>query len=285
MFFQKKQCSAEYGAGAEPVWNLTEKNTKKKIAVTGISRRAGTTFVSVSLAFLLASVEREKQYKEREPQERLVLPAAVSLLEMRRPEQGDSMMYYAAALDRRFQGRRFTDFFSLYMQGETLPKALNLHKGIHWAVWRKPAGRERNELMENLRVPAAFPLEQMPGTWLIADSPTVDTLQKYDLVIALIDPLPSSVYAGAETYERIRDMQNSGLPVLWVLNKDHPDLNHSALKRFLKLQQYEAIPLLNPELFCKAEYAGKLTVEVLDEREREPFERLKEKVLSILKDT
>jgi len=109
---------------------------------------------------------------------------------------------------------------------------------------------------------ADFPLNQMPGEYIVADSPSLDTLQKYDLVIGVIDPLPSAVYAGSQVYEQMRDMEMTGLPVMWVVNKDSPDVNHLSLKRYLKLTEYFAVPELDRGLFSRAQYSGRLPVEL-----------------------
>jgi len=264
MFFRRRNPISNVGEDMEPVWNLTEKKRKKKIAVVGISRGAGTTFVSVSLAFLLASVENEKKTQST------VSPARVSYLELRRPQPGESMVYYSASLDRRFQSRRFTDFFSLHFHGKLLPQMINLHKGINWAVWRQPMdiGDESgcpgadSAVNHGIKSMADFPLNQMPGEYIVADSPSLDTLQKYDLVIGVIDPLPSAVYAGSQVYEQMRDMEMTGLPVMWVVNKDSPDVNHLSLKRYLKLTEYFAVPELDRGLFSRAQYSGRLPVEL-----------------------
>ena len=290
MMFQRRKLTSDAGGDREPVWNLTGKKQKKKIAVIGISRGAGTTFVSASLAFLLASVESEKWYTSdrirQKNAEQIVSPAQVSLLEMQRPREGESMLYYAAALDRRFREKRFTDFFALHVQGKSLPLTANLHKGINWVVWRHPAtGEERMDL-------SAFPLEQMPGTYIIADSPPLDTLRKYDLVIGVLDPMPAAVYAGSGMYEQLRDLETCGLPVLWVLNRDHSGVNHSALQRFLKLKNWIAVPELGREVFYKAEYSGRLAAEVIREEEKntpghEPgvFEILQNEIMQLLLQT
>lgn len=237
-------------------WHLTAKKEKKKIAVIGISRGAGSTFLSVSLAFLF-SMSKNVESVER------ILPADVTLIEMRPLEQDEPALYYSAALDRRFRERRFTDVFSLILKGQSVPQTVNLHKGIHWVVQKTPRNHSE-ELCCFSQMAAEFPLEQMPGSYIIADSPPLDSLHRYDLVIAVIDPLPSAVYAGAQRYESLRDMEESGLPVMWVINKDNESVNHSALKRFLKLQDYVCLPLLQMGPIYQAEYEGKLPVELAE---------------------
>ena len=99
---------------------------------------------------------------------------------------------------------------------------------------------------------------------MIADSPPLDTLGRYDLTVAVIDPLPASVYAGAETYEIVRDMETSGLPVLWIVNRDNREVNHSGMKRFLKLREYASLPLLDAGLIYRAQNTCCLPAELMD---------------------
>ena len=108
----------------------------------------------------------------------------------------------------------------------------------------------------------------MPGRYIIADSPPLETLQQYDLVIAVIDPIPSAVYAGSSVYETLRDMETCGLPVLWVFIKDNPGVNHQSLKHFLQLREYFAVPAVSVETFCRAQYSGLLPMEVLRDEEK-----------------
>ena len=268
---EKLKQSAESTEPMEPIWNLTESKFKKKIAVVGIGRGAGATFVSVSLAFLLSMSKSVKK------DESAIMPAKVSLLEMRCPQAGEPMLYYAAGLDRRFPERRFTDFFSMHIQGNAIPKMVNLHKGINWLVWRQHHVSVENTGKTDL---SDFPVEQMAGEYIIADSPPAETLGRYDLVVAVIDPLPSSIFAGSEYYEQLRDAEAAGMHILWVLNKDHSEVNHSAVKRFLRLKEYVSFPLLESPLFYKAQYTCQLPAELLEGDAEEAAKNLVEKVRS-----
>lgn len=250
---------------------------QKKIAVTGISRGAGTTFISVSLAFLLAmSNHDEKPGILSNP----LLPAQVTLLEMGEAEEGKAMIYYHAGLDRRFLRGRFTDFFSLYKGGQPLPQSVNLHKGINWAV-RRLGPSEEGKASLSAEDLLRFPFHQMAGEYIISDSPSLDTLQQYDLVIGVIDPMPSALYAGSRRYEILRDMETGGLPVLWAVNRDSPAVDHTAMKGYLKLKDYFSIPELDRALLYQAEYTGLLPVELVSGEEKCRMEDFAERVVEM----
>ena len=53
LFFTKRRDSSRILLPEEPEWNLLRPKTQKRIAVIGISRGAGATFASTTLAFLM----------------------------------------------------------------------------------------------------------------------------------------------------------------------------------------------------------------------------------------
>lgn len=301
---------------------------KRTIAVVGISRGAGTTFVATSLAFLLSKFVEKSRNNGETP-----LPACVSYVEMRRPRSGESQVYFSAGLDRRFGQGRFIDFFQLYKEGRPLNRNVNLHKGINWVVWRRSgeqgeaagiqpevhagtAAGIRPEVAPGTAAgirpeayagiwpeaasgiasgtaagagsgtglePAAavrsgaasvagFPIGQLAGDYVVADSPDIETLRQYDLVVAVIDPMPGCVFAGAANYEKLQDLKMSGLPVIWVVNRDNDAVNHGELRRFLRLKDDLTIPLLEGRLFYESQYTCRLPVELILKEERDSGE-------------
>lgn len=299
--FFRERTVWEYGAQAmEPVWNLSCREEKKKIAVVGISRGAGTTFVAMSLAFLLSKKVGKEQVRVRSadlgenvafPEGRRAglaaggaagqpgcLAAGAAYVELRQPAAGEAGGFFSAGLDLRFRGNRFTDFFRIYRQGRPLPPLVNLHKGINWVVWRTSAAFDEtaaadadahlSETDASLAFSpqpalADFPLEDLAGAWIVADHPPLEMLHRFDLVIGVIDPLPSRVFAGTETYEALRDLGTGGMHILWILNGDNPEVNHGELRRFLRLKEFQTIPLADPAVFYRAQYASSLPVELL----------------------
>ena len=289
IFFRERSVWEDKAQLEEPVWNLSCRNEKKKIAVVGISRGAGTTFVAMSLAFLLSKNVEKEQVKEQNrgrsaglggkgvfPEGRSAgraasraagqpgcLAVGAAYVELRQPAAGEAGGFFSAGLDLRFRGNRFTDFFQIYLQGRPLPPLVNLHKGIHWAVWRTAAGSAETPAEDGAMHLVDFPLDDLSGKWIIADDPPLEMLHRFDLVIGVIDPLPSRIFAGMETYEALRDMAAGGTHILWILNGDNPEVNHGELRRFLRLADVRTIPLADPAVFYRAQYASCLPVELL----------------------
>lgn len=289
IFFRERSVWDDEAQAAEPVWNLSCREEKKKIAVVGISRGAGTTFVAMSLAFLLSKNVEKEQVKEQNrgrsaglggkgvfPEGRSsgraasraagqpgCLAAGAAYVELRQPAAGEAGGFFSAGLDLRFRGNRFTDFFRIYLQGRPLTPLVNFHKGINWVVWRTAAGSAETPAEDGAMHLVDFPLDDLSGKWIIADDPPLEMLHRFDLVIGVIDPLPSRIFAGMETYEALRDMAAGGTHILWILNGDNPEVNHGELRRFLRLADVRTIPLADPAVFYRAQYASCLPVELL----------------------
>ena len=208
------------------------------------------------------NVEKE-QVKEQNRGRSAGLEAGAAYVELRQPAAGQAGGFFSAGLDLRFRGNRFTDFFQIYLQGRPLPPLVNLHKGINWAVWRTAAGSAETPAEDGAMHLIDFPLDDLSGKWIIADDPPLEMLHRFDLVIGVIDPLPSRVFAGMETYEALRDMAAGGTHILWIMNGDNPEVNHGELRRFLRLADVRTIPLADPAVFYRAQYASCLPVELL----------------------
>ena len=273
IFFRDRSVWAGDAQAEESVWNLSCREEKKKIAVVGISQGAGTTFVAMSLAFLLSKNVEKEQKKARNGSDRAdCMAAGAAYVELRQPRAGEAAGFFGAGLDLRFRVNRFTDFFRIYMQGQPLPPRVNLHKGINWIVWRSVANTGETAATDDVMKIAendapqpsllAFPLEELAGEWIVADNPPLEMLHRFDMVIGVIDPLPSRVFAGTETYEHLRDLCSSGMHILWVVNCDNTEVNHGELRRFLRLKEYHSIPLTDQAVFYRAQYESCLPVEI-----------------------
>ena len=137
------------------------------------------------------------------------------------------------------------------------------------AVGRR-AGQPQS-LYERLATPrpalGRIPFERIPGRYMVVDSPAPATMQEMDLIICIVDPLPSSIIAGSGLAAALRDNRirtargygpamNDPTPCLWVLNKDNPRVAHRELERYLKVKFDFVIPMIDPSEFYRAEYSA-----------------------------
>ena len=83
----------------------------------------------------------------------------------------------------------------------------------------------------------------------VTDSP--GDVQDQDIIIAVMDPLPSLLMKGKETIEDLLDHQGD---VRWIINRDNPGVNKREMLRFLGFRPgfiQEEIPR---EYISRAEY-------------------------------
>ena len=110
-----------------------------------------------------------------------------------------------------------------------------------------------------------------PDKYLVLDEP--ENLDDTDCVVAVIDPLPSSLVSGAQ---QIYDLEESNLPVVWLLNRDNPGVNHRELVRFLGFRPDFSQDEVPRELIARAEYNGMELTELV---KMEGIEKLSEHIM------
>lgn len=301
--------------GKEMDWHPLEQGVfgdarKIKIAVVGIGREAGASFVAANLAYHLAKHVDGVTYMEAEDAQiaetlagrqqacySLGLYRAIGfagpLGRNREPDRPSDV------LSMRGRRGKFTDYFALEKEGLSVGSRRNLYANVNWAV-RAPLGAapleavpfgnsaletsalsetcsesKRHARFRTPRPAASEPcmlaatqgIGRIPGHYMIVDNPRPESLWEADLVICVVDPLPSRIRSEIRQLEALRDNQicfgkrfspllNLPPPVLWVLNKDNPQVKHRELERSLNIKFDFAVPLLSPEIFYKAEYSS-----------------------------
>lgn len=115
-----------------------------------------------------------------------------------------------------------------------------LYKGVRWQL-------ERSEK----KLPAA--------KYVFWDQPPQTHWHTCDVLVGVIDPLPSRVLAGLHRYrllrqEEVQRQQRQEKTLLWVQNKGNPAVDSRELERFLKLHFDAVLPLLPRTFFYEAEY-------------------------------
>ncbi len=333
--------------GKEMDWHPLEQGVfgdahKIKIAVVGIGREAGASFIAANLAYHLAKHVDGVTYMEAEDAQiaetlegrrqscySLSLAGALGLsralgfvdpLSLDRPTEID----HKCGPDRPtecdrpsesffMRGRRgkFTDYFVLEKEALPAGSRRNLYANVNWAV-RAPLGAapleaaasesrwgarshapfseastdtqqgaplrqlpSRRAASEPCMLAATQGIGRIPGRYMIVDNPRPESLWEADLVICVVDPLPSRIRSGLQQLEALRKnkirfgrrfspLLNLPTSVLWVLNKDNPLVGHRELERSLQIKFDFAVPLLSPEIFYKAEYSSVPIFQILE---------------------
>lgn len=109
------------------------------------------------------------------------------------------------------------------------------------------------------------------GSYVIVDQPPQLQWPACDVLVCVIDPLPSRILAGLGRYRLLREEENQRLlrrekSLLWVQNKANVAADVQEAERFLKLRFDVALPLLPQEFFYEAEYQQRPWLAKLYER-------------------
>ncbi len=207
---------------------------RKVIGIAGMSPGAGCTFLTLLLAEELATA----------------LPPGDSLISVLSVE--DASIYNALGMKERFRDRDFTEPADLRNMEERMTP--NLDEGISWAV--APPFSEAQYLLPGEKVSIA---RSLPGDYVLWDmgsaelGPTLrqakDTL---DVLILVIDPLPSALLA---SYANLETVRNCACPVYYLLNKWNTGIDQASVLDYLGIESPLLMPLLDTALIYRSEFA------------------------------
>jgi len=240
---------------------------KQKIGVTGMSRGAGVSFVAVSLAKVLSLGGAGK----------------VTFLEV-----NDSvcktmpLIYDAIGFDKRFKMREFISVYNEIKSGGSVKGKVNNDEQINWALITPEDVKSWTGItpIEMVRL-----INNVSGDIIVCDIPACQNAEDYlhdmDIIIYVIDPVPSAMIAGFPFLKEVKRMEHRGKKVVWIVNKFNSGINKRDMHNFLKLKDYYKIPFIDAEHFYSAEYNCKMPYEMSDIRDaaRETLEKIIKKEL------
>lgn len=85
--------------------------------------------------------------------------------------------------------------------------------------------------------------------YMVTEEP--EDREDQDVMVAVIDPLPSSLEKGAD---RILELRSCRTPVIWLLDRINPGVDMAALHRFLGFHPDHVQEDVPYETICRAEY-------------------------------
>ncbi|MBR3706857.1 MAG: hypothetical protein IKM19_07785 [Firmicutes bacterium] len=195
---------------------------RQVIGVIGIGRGAGATFAAMGLAVKMAEMTE-----------------GVTFADGRQHEEGGHSARRLLAVDRHFEKKAAA-------MGSGPGKRTNIYHKVNWAVCGQlhpgADGHETEAEEPDYRT--------FPGKYIIVDSP--QHTEDMDVIVCVVDPLPSRIMAGLETFRRIREQQM--VPVIWVMNKASSAAGRREVETFLRLRFTHSIPLVEAEAFYRAEF-------------------------------
>jgi len=150
----------------------------------------------------------------------------------------------------------------LNSMGETVRGITNIDDGINWILHKpkdkntvnnqdKESYSQRNS--NNLRM-----IHHAAGDIISCDfemhGQVMELLPDMDVLIVVIDPMPSSLLAGFQMLAYCKSLEEKGHRIFWIVNKDNGGINKRELHQFLKLKELHYIPLIKGDELYSAEY-------------------------------
>lgn len=215
------------------------------IAVTGLGRSVGTTFVATALAFYFRDAGRETTY-----------------CQCLTPSKATRLLYDEVAMEQRFARRSFCDVYGKIGAGEPLKtmkpvtstKRLNEEEGISW-ILPMPQSGDLNESQRSRLL--TIPKGEVCVFDFEAEVQWNHLLMDMDLIVVVVDPLPSRLIHSKERFAFLKKLELSGCNVVWLVNRDNSGVNLRQLKSYLKTNQITRIPIFSAETVYQCEYSCK----------------------------
>ncbi|MEG0924443.1 MAG: hypothetical protein RR313_06030 [Anaerovoracaceae bacterium] len=242
---------------------------KVKIGIFGIGESVGTTFVATSLAYYFC--EKGK---------------SVAFVEIGNPRKRLSLLFDSVAMEKRFVNREFVDFYKLAEEKSTIRGRKNIEEGINWALITpdnckkeiEPSIEQKERIINNISGEIVICDFDCREDW--------DNLpEDMDILIGVIEPLPSKMIGGAKLFKDIKRRQSQGAKVIWIVNKENKGVEKKEVNNYLKEKEPIHIPIFDEEAFYENEYNCKFhfTNKKIWEEMREYMDKIQEKMANITK--
>ena len=196
---------------------------QRRIAVAGLGKGCGTSFVAGLLACRLAEGGSCTLAELGTPYFSLALGADL------RVENG--AVYYEDLLDKKI----------------SLLGVRNMYGSIDLLL-RRPGAQGMAPSSCALRMPGEQVVFDLSGA---DDAYLADVFADMDSIYLVADPMPSALLGAAE---RLKELKLAFPDIRIIVNKMNKAVHKAELRRFLGGKEHAAVPLLDPVIFYKAEY-------------------------------
>jgi len=228
--------------------SIDETNRKQKhraqlnIGVTGLGRSVGATFVGTALAFFCRDQGKD-----------------VSFCQCLTPSKSVRLLYDEASMEQRFLRRNFCDVYERIRKGEPVNGVkekggrINVEERISWIL---PTNGNQEDLTESQQARLlTIPRGEVCIFDFEADYQWNSLLMDLDVIIAVVDPLPSRLIHDKERFRFLKKLELAGCPVIWLVNRVNDGANMRQVRAYLKTNQIVTVPAFSPVSIYQCEYS------------------------------
>ena len=94
-----------------------------------------------------------------------------------------------------------------------------------------------------------YDMDSLELLYIYNDDP--DDLETPDIIVSVIDPLPSLLMESAANISKLMEFNGD---VIWLINRDNPGVNRHVLKKYLGFIPDHSQEEIPREMICRAEY-------------------------------
>lgn len=214
---------------------------KKKIGVLSMGGGSGGTLISLALAQELS--ERGK---------------SVAFIELSEGKVGKALTYDALDMNARFAKKEYKNVYGEVENNRRINERENWEAGINWTLITP----DENMRSINLsKVQEGILCSNTVGDYYICDMGSTFKEARVafmDIVICVVDPMPSKIIANHHIYTSLLQSQCS---VVWMINKDNPGIHKKTLFQYIKIRKHMSVPLIDGAWTYMAEYKCRLPYE------------------------
>lgn len=246
----------------------------KLIAILNLSDDAGSTFITLNLAKALSEYNILTSVIEPPIKKTDIFDIIGLEYRLNKISEGESLKFYSYA-------HHINDGEKLEKDRETI------EDGIVWLVPdpRKPLIKNWDyyKMMKLIYASKKAPITLIDCGNNFEHESIKPILSEVDMVLVVIDPLPSEIMNNVDKLDELIEMKEKGLNVEFVINKWNSGVDKKMLLQFLKISPIMYIPFIDIDLVYGAIYKCKIPYsihEVKDKLEKQ-FTHFIKKVIPI----
>lgn len=234
-----------------PVYREIYKGIENKlIIITGLSKKAGSTFLSINLAKALAG-----------------LKIRTSIIE---PPIDTPYLFDYMGLDGKLDtsGPEYNFYSYPHVINNGVKPLRDMETIIDDIIWIIPDSRmniienwDSLKMMKLLYASKRAPISIIDIGTNIEHESIDPILTSADMILAVINPQPVELKQNKDRLETLLKLKKEGYPVEFVINFYNSSINRKVLSNYLKISPSIFIPAINHEHTYKAGYKNKIPLD------------------------
>lgn len=245
---------------------------KQLIIIANLSKRAGSTFVTLNLAKALSDLK-------------ILCSVIENPVE---PYIFDTIGLEQRLIKNRGEDFEFYSYPHLIYENKKIEKDMEtIEDGIIWLVSdpRKPLIQEQHwdyyKMMKLLYASRKASISILDIGYNIDKDYIKPILDEADKIFIVIDPMPTEIMQNKKLFDDLLELKKDGLPIEFIINRWTSGIDKKQLLNHLKITPLALIPAIDLKLIHKAIYDCKIPYSVSEIKEELsiPFNNIVKRII------